>query len=161
VKVFSNIEQYYMKSYRDGKKLSNMSDLLDEKFEEYPIGLKIVVVILFLLPIPLIYLALRDLFIKLIFDRADDQRWMTGAMIILFIALMCYGTALGLARSKSWAPTITIIELILSIIAVVMFIIIDPEFFTFREIGNPVLYGLIGALVLAVLIVSKNRKLFT
>ncbi|MBD3354241.1 MAG: hypothetical protein GF364_22355 [Candidatus Lokiarchaeota archaeon] len=123
-------------------------------------GLKLVTLLLYILPIPLIIIAFRDVIFILAFERADTQRWFIGASIEVMIAGFCWASATALHNLKNWAPRFVNLGLIFATVCLILYIFRDLEFFTLREVKVGFLIGLIVVLIMSILIISKNRDKF-
>lgn len=133
----------------------------DDNFEDVRApGLKILILILYVLPIPLLILVGRNFLITVFIEQANDFRWLAGAAINLLTIGFCWAAATGMYRNKKWAPWFTALGLIVVIAALVTYLVLEPEFVMLREFGTPFIGAIIGILVFSVLIVFKNREIF-
>ena len=124
-------------------------------------GLKLVMIILYILPAPLAYIAFRDFLIVIIFQESNDLRWGIGTIIVLLAAAFCWISATGIHLLKQWAPKFVNIGLILIITSLVFYIVVEPEFPTLREVGTILMGGILIVLISSILIIRKNRDIFT
>lgn len=126
-------------------------------------GLKAIAILLFILPIPLIIVAIRD-FLMLIFHNisGSEFRLILGGSIALIIAVFAWISAVGLIKFKQWAFNITVIDMILTAVITVIFPFLNIEFFTFGNIdyGSYFVWILLIFFFLGLVFILKNKLRF-
>jgi len=133
----------------------------DENFDELPIELRILALLLYFLPIPLILLACVNLFLLLFnFFTVSDSRWVVGAIIALALAAYLYLCGLSITHTKKIAPAFILTGILLACIALILYVVLEPSFFTFLRYTNIIVWRIIAALVIVALVVIKNKNIF-
>lgn len=125
--------------------------------------LKLFMFLLFIISGILAAVAFRDFIIAVIigFGGETDYRWGAASVVCIIGAIFCILSANGIRLLKKGTPIFIYLGLIIIIIALVLYIVNQPTLPMLRDFGTGLIIAVIICLILGILAVVKNKKLFT
>lgn len=125
--------------------------------------LKLFMILLYVISLILAAVAFRDFIISVIvgIGGETDYRWGAASLVCIIGAIFCILAANGIRLLKKGTPIFIYLGLIIIGIALVLYEINQPTLPMFRDIGAGLIVAVIICLILGILSVLKNKKLFT
>jgi len=135
--------------------------MIYDEFDELPFILKILTLLLYLIPVPLLILAGINVFmVRVHIFNLPDSFWLISAAILLGVALFCYMVALGINRMKQWVPNFFHFGICVIIVSSLGALYFGIKTFSFIEVNFTIVGQFIAGLIFCSVIVEKNRKVF-
>jgi len=139
-----------------------MDNMNYDDFDELPFILKILTLLLYFAPVPLIFIAAINLFmVRIDLFNLSDSFWLISTAIVLGLALFSYMSALGINRMKQWVPNFFHAGICLIILALLGALYFGVTFFSFVEINLKFVSPVIAGLTVCSIIIESNRKIFS
>ena len=85
---------------------------------------------------------------------------MLGAVVALGLAAYLYLCGLSITHTKKIAPAFILSGIVLACIALILYVVLEPSFFTFLRYTSIIVWRIVAALGIVALVVIKNKKIF-
>lgn len=132
-----------------------------DDFEELPISLKFLTLVLYIISVPLFILgAVNFAMLKYHIFNLPNIYWIISGGILFGLSLFSYLSALALNRLKAWAPTFFYIGITSICIGILIAQFLAIQIFSFIEINFNFFVQCLCVLIIAAILVEKNRGYF-